>query len=65
MSFLDVQIIREDKTFITYVYRKSSFGGVCNILTAFYHISVNLVLLAHSVIDASEHVQVGINYILN
>ena len=28
MSFLDVQIIREDKTFTTSVYRKSNFSGV-------------------------------------
>ena len=28
MSFLDVQIIHEDKTFITYVYRKPTFSGV-------------------------------------
>ena len=28
MSFLDVQIIREDKTFTTSVYRKTTFSGV-------------------------------------
>ena len=28
MSFLDVQISREDKTFITSVYRKPTFSGV-------------------------------------
>ena len=28
MSFLDVQIIREDKTFTTSVYRKATFNGV-------------------------------------
>ena len=28
MSFLDVQIIRDDKTFTTSVYRKPTFGGV-------------------------------------
>ena len=28
MSFLDVQIIREDKTFTTSVYRKPTFSGV-------------------------------------
>ena len=28
MSFLDVQIIREDKTFTTSVYRKPNFSGV-------------------------------------
>ena len=28
MPFLDIQIIREDKRFITSVYRKSTFSGV-------------------------------------
>ena len=28
MSFSDLQIIREDKTFATYVYCKPTFGGV-------------------------------------
>ena len=28
MSFLDVQIIREDKRFITSVYQKPAFSGV-------------------------------------
>ena len=28
MSFLDVEIIREDKTFTTSVYRKPTFSGV-------------------------------------
>ena len=28
MSFLDVQIIREDKTYTTSVYRKLTFSGV-------------------------------------
>ena len=29
ISFLDVQISREDKTFTTSVYRKPTFSGVC------------------------------------
>ena len=28
MSFLDIEIIREDKTYITSVYRKPTFSGV-------------------------------------
>ena len=28
MSFLDVQVIREDKTFTASVYRKPAFSGV-------------------------------------
>ena len=34
MSFLDVQIIRENKTFTTSVYRKPTFSGVVHILKA-------------------------------
>ena len=39
MSFLDAQVIREDKTFTTSVYR--TFSG------ASYHLPVGLVLLAY------------------
>ena len=39
MHFLDVQIIREDKTFTTSVYHcKHTFSEFIHILTAFYHI---------------------------
>ena len=34
MSFLDVQIIRENKTFTISVYRKPAFSGVVHILKA-------------------------------
>ena len=34
MSFLDVQIIRENKTFTISVYRKPTFSGVVHILKA-------------------------------
>ena len=35
------------------------------ILTAFYHLPINLILHTHSPIDVSEFAQVGINYSLN
>ena len=35
MSFLDVQIIREHKTFTTSVYHKPNFSGVCTHLDSF------------------------------
>ena len=35
MSFLDVKIIREDKTFTTSVYRKPTFSGVCTHFDSF------------------------------
>ena len=35
------------------------------ILTAFYDLPISLVLLTHSLIDASEYAQVGLNYTPN
>ena len=35
------------------------------ILTAFYHLPISLVLYTHSLIDASKCAQVGLNYPLN
>ena len=35
------------------------------ILIAFYHLPISLVLYSHSLIDASECAQVGLNYTLN
>ena len=61
MSFLDVQIIREDKTLATSVYRLYTFY----ILTVSYYLPISLVLFTHSLIDASEYAQVGLNYTLN
>ena len=43
MSFLDVQIIREEKTFTTSVNHKPTFSGVLHILTAFNHLPISLV----------------------
>ena len=34
-------------------------------LTAFYHIHITLEMFTHSLIDAYEFVQVGLNYIMN
>ena len=42
MSFLDVQIIREDKTFTTSVYRKPTFSRVYTNFTAFYLLPISL-----------------------
>ena len=36
-----------------------------HILTASYHLHISLVLFAHSLIDASEYAQAGLNYTLN
>ena len=65
MSFVDVNTICKDKTFTISAYRNTTFGRVYNILTAFYHLPIRLVLFTHSLIDASEYAKVGLNYTLN
>ena len=55
MSFLDVHIIREDKTFPTSFYSKPTFVDFRHILTAFYDLPISFVLFTHSLIDTSEY----------
>ena len=66
MSFLDVQVICEDKTVTTSVYRKLTFSGVYthfgNFLLSTF---VSLVLLTHSHVDDTEYAEVGLNYTMN
>ena len=47
MSFLDVQIIRDDKTFTTSVYRRSTFSGVYKDFESFLPSTYKLVLFTH------------------
>ena len=47
MSFLDVQISREDKTFTTPVYRKPTFSGVSTHFDSFDHLPISLVLFTY------------------
>ena len=61
MSFLDVQIIHEDKTFTTSVYKNLPLVEFMYILTVFYHLSISLVLFTNSLIDACEFALVGLN----
>ena len=67
MFFLDAQLTNEDKRFTTSVYYKGTFSGVPthfdSFLPSIYPIS--LVLFTYSLIEASEYVQVGLNYTLN
>ena len=65
MSFLDIAIICEDKTFTTSVYRKPTFSGVYTYLDRFYHLPISLVLFTHSLIDACEFTLVGLKYTMN
>ena len=62
MSFLDVKTIREDKAFINSCSLLLEF---IHILTAFYHLPINLVLFTHLLIDAGEFALVGLNYTMN
>ena len=62
VSFLDVQIIPEDETFITYVYRKPTFSGVYahfdRFLPSTYKFGTVYTL-------ACESARVGLNYTTN
>ena len=62
MSFLDIAIIREDKTFTTSVYRKPTFSGVD---THFDSLPISLVMFTHSLIDAFEFALVGLICTMN
>ena len=66
MSFLDVQIIREDKRFTTSVYRKPTFSGVCIHFDSFLLSTyISLVLFTNSFTDAYKSALVGLNYTMN
>ena len=54
MSFLDVKIFREDKTFTASAYHKPTFCGVYIYFDSCL-LSIRLVLFTKSLIDASEY----------
>ena len=64
MSFPDIAIIREDKTFTSSVYRKPTFSGVYTQFDTFLP-PISLVLITHSLVDAFEFALVGLNYTMN
>ena len=64
MSFLDIQVIRDDKAFTTSTVNLPLVKFI-HILKALCHVPISLVLFTRLLIDASEHGQVGLNYILN
>ena len=64
MPFLNVPIIREDKTFTSSVYCKPTFSGAYTDCDRFLP-SMSLVLSTHSLIDACESAQLGLNYTIN
>ena len=61
-SFLNAKTIREDKAFIN---SWSLLLEFIHILTAFYHLPINLVLFTHLLIDACKFSLVGLNYTMN
>ena len=62
MSFLVVQIIREDQTFTNSVYRKPTFSRVYTHFDSFLpSIYKFLILFTHSLIDGPKYAQVGLN----
>ena len=65
MSFLDVQISPEDKYLPTLSTVNPPLVEFIHILTAFYHLPGTLVLFTHSLIDAYEFPQFGLNCTMN
>ena len=64
MSFPDIAVIREDKTFTFSVYRKPTFSGVYTHFDTFLP-PISLVLITHSLVDAFEFALVVLNYTTN
>ena len=50
---------------VNFCHTHSVYLSVIHILTAFYHLPISLVLFTHSLIDAFEQAQGGLNYTLN
>ena len=66
MSFLDAQIICEDKKHLpTLPTVHLPLVEFTYIFIAFYHPPISLVLFTNLLIDAAEYAQVKLNYTLN
>ena len=65
MSFLDVHIIFENKTFSTSAHSNLPLVEFLHILTALYCLCIYLVLFILKLIGTLKYVQVGRNYELN
>ena len=65
LSFLEIQVITEDKTFTTNVYRKPAFSGVYTHFASFLPSTFKFGTVTHFFIDASEYSQVELNFTLN
>ena len=65
MYFLDIAIIRENKTFTTSVYRKPTFSGVYTHFDSFLPSAYKFGTFTYSLIDAFEFALVGLNYTMN
>ena len=65
MSFLDIAIIREDKTFTTSVYRKPTFSGVYTHFDSFLSSTYKFGTVYTLLRDAFEFALVELNYTMN
>ena len=65
MSFLEVQLICEDKTCTTSVHCKPSFSGVYTHFDSFLPSTYKFGNVSHSLIEACKVAQVGINFTMN
>ena len=65
MSFLDVQIKKKVKHLTILSTVNLPLVEFMHILTAFYYLPISLVLVTHSLTDACEFAQVGLNHTMN
>ena len=65
MSFIDVQIMRVDKTFTTSVYHKPTFRGVYTHFDSFLPSTYKFGTVYIIAYRCSKYAQVGLNYSLN
>ena len=65
MSFLDIAVSGEDKTYTTSVYRKPTFSGVYTHFGTFLPSTYKFGTATRSLIDTLEFALVGLNYTMN
>ena len=65
LSFLDVQVIPEDKIFTNSVYHKPTFSGVYTNFDRFLPSTYKFVMSTHSLTDACEFAIVELNHTIN
>ena len=65
ISFLDIHIVREDKTFTTFVYCKPTFSGFYKHFDSFLPSTYKFGTVYTLAYKCFEYTQVGLHYTLN